>query len=224
MEAATGEMNSYLLRLCHIRRDDPRDDLISRLVYATIDDDRLSDAELVNITSVLFHTGHVTTTLLLGNAVEALHSFPHAAAELRRDPALIPAAVEEVLRYRSPFTTVSRSTTRDVEVAGTVIPANQQVTPWIISANHDERQFPEPRVLDIHRDTSNIAFGHGVHFCLGAPLARLEGRIALRALLDRYADIRVDRTAAITYHPPGMYGAKNLPVIVSRPAGADTPA
>lgn len=214
--AATAEMDAYLLEHCRSRRTMPADDLISRLATAEIDGERLDDEQLVKFASVLFHTGHVSTTLLLGNAVQCLGETPAAADELRGDPALIPGAVEEVLRYRSPFTNVSRVTTREVEVSGTVIPADRMVTPWVISANHDEREFADPGRFDIHRDTAHIAFGRGIHFCLGAPLARLEGRIAIRALLDRFADLRVDPDIPIAYHPGGMYGAKNLPVIVSR--------
>jgi cytochrome P450 len=214
--AATAEMDAYLLEHCRRRRVAPTDDLISRLATAEVDGQRLDDEQLVKFASVLFHTGHITTTLLLGNAVQCLDEAPAAAAELRADPALIPGAVEEVLRHRSPFTTVSRVSTEEVEVAGTVIPADRMVTPWVISANHDEREFAHPDRFDIHREPGHIAFGRGIHFCLGAPLARIEGRIVIGALLDRFADLRVDPDVPIAYQPGGMYGARNLPVIVTR--------
>ncbi|WP_344881107.1 cytochrome P450 [Allokutzneria multivorans] len=216
-DAATRDMNQYLLEHCRARRTDPKEDLITSLVHAEVDGSRLTEDELVKFTSILFHTGHLTTTLMLGNAVQALDAWTDAFAELRADRSLIPNALEEVMRYRSPFTTVSRVSTRDVEVAGHVIPANSMVTPWVISANHDERRFVEPERFDIRRDTSHVAFGHGIHFCLGAPLARLEGRVALNVLFDRFKELRVDPNADIRYHPSGgMYGARNLPVLARR--------
>jgi cytochrome P450 len=218
LRGATADMDAYLLDHGRARRAHPREDLISKLAHAEIDGQRLSDEELVNLSSVLFHTGHVTTTLLIGNTVQCLDEAPAAAEELRAEPSLIPSAIEEVLRHRSPFTTVSRVSIREIEVAGHVIPADRMITPWVISANHDERQFTDPDRFDIHRDTAHVGFGHGIHFCLGAPLARLEGRIASRLLLERFTSIRIDPDgAAIEYYPSGgMYGAKNLPVVVTR--------
>jgi cytochrome P450 len=123
-------------------------------------------------------------------------------------------ALEEVLRLRSPFPQVVRLTKRDVELSGQVIPANQLVMLWLLSANHDERQFTDPERFDIRRSPNEqMAFGHGVHFCLGAPLARLEGRIAVDLLLSRFADIQITPEAGIEYYD-NVFGAKSLPITV----------
>jgi cytochrome P450 len=117
---------------------------------------------------------------------------PDAAAEVRADPALLPAAIEEVLRVRTPFPRLGRITTADAEVGGVSIPAGQIVLPWLTAANRDERVFAEPHRFDIlRRPNPHLTFGHGIHFCLGAPLARLEARVALGLLLQRYWDIEV---------------------------------
>lgn len=212
---ATHEMDGYLLEHCRDRRRNPKDDLISRLTLAEVDGERLSDDEVVKFANVLFAAGNITTTLLLGNAVMCLDGTPGALTRLRADRGLVRPTIEEVLRLRPPFTTVSRVTTRDVEVAGTLIPANRMVTPWLMSANQDERRFLEPRRFDIDRDSSrHLAFSRGIHFCIGAPLARLEGEIALGALLDRYREIAVRWDEPIGFHERGIWGAKNVPVRV----------
>src|SRR5262245_32368790 len=216
VEEALREMDDYLLRQCLERRKSPRDDLISDLVTAEVDGQRLDDEQLVNFSRLLLLAGHITTTLLLGNTMLCLQESPHAAAELRADRSLIPGALEEVLRFRSPFPQIARVTTRDVELSGQGIPSGQLVLLWLLSANHDERRFAEPERFDIHRDPNEqLAFGHGVHFCLGAPLARLEGKIAVDLLLTRFADIRVTPGARIEYYE-NVVGPKALPVTVRR--------
>ncbi|WP_405738322.1 cytochrome P450 [Streptomyces sp. NBC_01525] len=216
-QAATREMDEYLLAHCRQRRGDPKNDLISKLATAEVEGERLTDDEVVKFAGILFLTGHLTTTLLIGNAVQCLDDNPETYAELRADRSLIPSAVEEVLRFRSPFTTVSRVTVTDVEVGGRLIPANRMVTPWVISANHDDAHFPDAGRFVIRRTPNrHVAFGRGGHFCVGAPLARLEARVALNALLDTFTELRVDRDADIAYHARGMYGAKNLPVVARR--------
>ncbi|MGW1894596.1 cytochrome P450 [Streptomyces sp. NPDC002004] len=213
-QEATREMDDYLLDHVRRRRVAPRDDLISRLAVAEVDGERLTDDEVVKFSGILFLTGHLTATLLIGNAVQLLDAHPRAWAELRADRTLVPSAVEEVLRLRSPFTTVSRVTVTDVEVGGRLIPADSMVTPWVISANHDETQFPDAGAFDIRRTPNrHIAFGHGGHFCVGAPLARMEADIALNALMDRFSEVTVDPEARPAYHARGMYGAKSLPVL-----------
>ena len=214
LEQVTRDMADYLLQHCRDRRLNPKDDLISALCVAEVDGERLSEDEVVKFADIVFMAGSVTTTLLLGSSVLCLDQTPAAMAALRRDPGLVPAAIEEVLRYRSPFTTASRIAARDVEIAGTVIPENKVVTPWLMSANHDERRFTDPEVFDIGRAPNpHLAFSHGIHFCIGAPLARMETRIALEAVLRRFPSLAVDRDAEIGYHERGMWGPKNLPVI-----------
>jgi cytochrome P450 len=211
---ALREMDEYLLRHCLARRRQPADDLISDLVTAEVDGERLDDEEVVNFSRLLLLAGHITTTLLLGNTVLCLNEWRDAAAELRADRSRIPPALEEVLRFRSPFPQIARFTKRDVELSGQMIPAHQLVLLWVLSANHDERQFADPERFDIHRDPNEqVAFGHGIHFCLGAPLARLEGKIALDLLLTRLADIEITPGIDLEYYP-NVFGAKSLPLTV----------
>ena len=218
VDEAMREMDEYLLGHCRARRQRPGDDLISDLVTASVDGERLDDEEVVNFSRLLLLAGHITTTLLLGNTVLCMEDCPEAAAALRADPSLIPGALEEVLRFRSPFPQVGRSTTRDVEVAGHVIPAGQVVLLWLLSANHDERHFSDAERFDVRRRPDHVAFGHGIHFCLGAPLARLEGRIAIDLLLRRFADIQVTPGMPIEYYD-NVFGARSLSITVRR-AGA----
>jgi cytochrome P450 len=213
------EMNSYLLVHIRQRRARPGDDLTSELVRAEVDGERLDDQEIVGFVGLLLLAGHITTTALLGNSILTLDEHPDAAAELRADPTGLPAAIEEVLRYRSPFPRVVRRAASDVELGGHTIAANEIVILWIASANRDPTQFSEPDRFDIHRTPNpHLAFGHGIHFCLGAPLARLEAKIALGVLLERYREIAVARDEpAEFYNPWTIISAKRLPVHV-RPA------
>src|SRR5262245_49947125 len=222
VEEALREMDAYLLRHCLARRREPRDDLISDLVTAEVAGERLDDQEVVNFSRLLLVAGHITTTLLLGNTILCLDEWPHAAAELRSDRSLIPAALEEVLRNRSPFPQIARSTTRQVEIEGQSIPEKQVVILWLLSANHDERRFPDPERFDIHREPNEqLAFGHGIHFCLGAPLARLEGKIAVDRLLTRFADIRIAAGTEVEYYD-NVFGPRSLPIEVRRATAAPT--
>ncbi|WP_279578963.1 cytochrome P450 [Fodinicola feengrottensis] len=212
------DLDAYLLEHIVARRKQGRDDLLSKLVEAEIDGEGLDDGEITNFSRLLLVAGHITTTMLLGNAMLCFHDNPEAAADVRANPTLLPSAVEEILRVRSPFLFSARITAVDTELAGTPIPANKMVAPWLLSANHDERQFPDPERFDPHRDPNRQSgFGHGIHFCLGAPLARLEARVALAALLNRFSDIEIADPAAVVYREsPGMYGVKVLPLEVRR--------
>jgi cytochrome P450 len=213
------EMNSYLLAHIQQRRARPADDLMSELVSAEVDGERLDDQEIVGFVGLLLLAGHITTTALLGNSVLTLDEHAGAAAELRADPTRLPAAIEEVLRYRPPFPRLARRAATDVELDGHMIGAHQVVILWVASANRDPAQFPAPDRFDVRRTPNpHLAFGHGIHFCLGAPLARLEARIALGILLERYREIAVARDEpAEFYNPWTMISAKRLPVQV-RPA------
>jgi cytochrome P450 len=211
------QMRDYLGAHCADRRAKPREDLLTKLVQAEVDGDRLTDKQVVDFACLLLMAGHVSTTMLLGNTVLCMEDNPGIQPALRADRSLIPQAIEEVLRTRTPITIASRITTADVVVAGVEIPANSMVMPSLLSANHDERAFPDPERFDLRRNSSQqLAFGHGIHFCLGAPLARTEGRIALELVLDRFRDIRVTPGAEVVYHREGLYGTKNLPVTVIR--------
>jgi cytochrome P450 len=210
------EMNSYLLSHIQERRTRPADDLMSRLVSAEVDGERLDDQEIVGFVGLLLIAGHITTTALLGNAILTLDEYPGAAAELRADPARLPAAIEEVLRYRPPFPRLARRAATDVQLEGHTIGVNEVIILWLASANRDGAQFPDPNRFDISREPNpHLAFGHGIHFCLGAPLARLESRIALEILLERYRRIAVSRDEPVELRSPWtMISAKQLPVVV----------
>src|SRR6185295_16614417 len=197
------EMNAYFLDYIRFRRADPGPDLTSRLVRAEVDGERLADEEIVGFIGLLLLAGHITTTATLGNSVLCFHDNPDAVAEIRADPTLLPAAVEEVLRLRTPFPSLGRLTTVDTQVGGVALPAGQVVLPWLTAANRDERVFADHHRFDIHRRANpHLTFGHGIHFCLGAPLARLEARVALRLLLERYRDIEVADDEAVEERNP----------------------
>lgn len=210
------EMNTYLLDHIRARRARPGDDLTSALVAAEVDGERLVDEEIVGFVGLLLLAGHITTTATLGNAVITFEDNSASVAEIRADPGLLPAAIEEVLRVRTPFPRLARITTAEVEVAGVRIPAGQVVIPWLAAANRDERVFTEPDRFDIHRRPNpHLTFGHGIHFCLGAPLARLEARVALRLLLSRYRDIEVATDEPVKHRNPWtMVAVTKLPVVV----------
>ncbi|GLW09384.1 cytochrome P450 [Microtetraspora sp. NBRC 13810] len=209
------EMADYLAGHAAERRRQPRADLLTRLVEAEVDGERLPDYQVVNFAIILLLAGHVTTTMLLGNTVLCLDAFPEQQARVRADRASIPAVIEESLRLFTPFAAVARSTTREVELGGVTIPADRLLMVWLAAANRDPRQFPAPGVFDPTRDPNpHLGFGRGIHFCLGAPLARLEGRVALDILLDRFGTLRTDPEDPVTFIPtPTMTGVRRLPLI-----------
>ncbi|MDT8912320.1 cytochrome P450 [Amycolatopsis sp. PS_44_ISF1] len=209
-------MNAYLLEHVAKCRANPGDDLISGLVVTEDDGRRLSDEEIVSFVALLLMAGHVTTTALLGNTIMCLEENPGVAERLRADPSLIPAAIEEVLRLRPTLVRQMRLTKEEVEVGGRTVPAGQMLCVWAASANRDEQHFAEPDRFDLDRKPNrHLAFGSGIHFCLGAPLARLEGRVALELMLQRYARMSVPAGEPIEFHNPQVVlGAKKLPLDV----------
>ncbi|MDQ0847802.1 cytochrome P450 [Streptomyces sp. V1I6] len=210
------DMHAYLQGHVSDRRARPGSDLISALVAARVEGERLTDRQIVEFGALLLMAGHVSTSMLLGNTVLCLKDHPDTEAAARADRSLIPAVIEEVLRLRPPITVMARVTTQDTTLAGVKIPAGRMVVPSLLSANHDEQVFTDPQRLDLAREGRQIAFGHGIHYCLGAPLARLEGRIALEALFDRFPDFTPTDGATLRYHRDGLFGVKNLPLTVRR--------
>ncbi|HYR86497.1 MAG TPA: cytochrome P450 [Terriglobia bacterium] len=185
--ATTAEMDTYLGALLDQRRLAPKDDLLTRLAQAEVDGDRLTHSEILGFFQGLLLAGSETTTNLINNAMVLLLDNPDQLALLRQRTDLLPSAIEEALRYRSPLQWMYRKTRRDTVVHGQVVPAGKLILAMIGSANHDPKQFREPRRFDITRDPNpHIAFGHGIHFCIGAPLARIETKIALGDLLRRF--------------------------------------
>ncbi|MDR6505771.1 cytochrome P450 [Arthrobacter oryzae] len=208
------EMTEYFLDLIEQRRTRPGNDLISNLLSAEIDGQKLSVAELLGFCSLLLVAGNETTTNLIGNAVLCFTEVPGTIDRLLKEPSLLPQAIEEVLRYRSPVQSMYRVNVADTSLAATQIPAGAPVVAWIGSANRDERQFQQPARFDIDRgQIRHLAFGHGIHFCLGAPLARLETRIALEAILSRLPGLTLPPESRLERMDSTIvYGLKALPV------------
>ncbi|CAL9366174.1 cytochrome P450 [Streptomyces sp. enrichment culture] len=213
------QMNGYMLEHIRARRADPGDDLTSRLIAAEVDGVRLRDEEMVGFVALLLVAGHITTTALLGNAVVAFDRHPGTHAALRADPARIPAAVEEVLRWLPPFPELGRRVTRPVVLGGHELPADTLLMAHLGAANRDPARFAAPDVFDVTRSPNpHLTFGHGIHFCFGAPLARLEARIALRKLHERFRMLAIPSYEDIAYQNPAVIvGVRQLPVEVGRP-------
>ncbi len=183
-------MSAYLSEAVEARRDAPRDDLITALVQAQEERDALSLEEILSTCVLLLVAGNETTTNLIGNGALALSSHPEEGQKLRQRPELIHTMIEEVLRFDAPVQAAFRTTTRAIVVRGTTIPADSKVALVWGSANRDSAVFPDPDRFDIERQIErHFAFGIGIHFCLGAPLARLEARIATETLLRRMQHI-----------------------------------
>jgi cytochrome P450 len=183
----------YIRKFIRKRRAHPQDDLATALIRAEDAGDKMSEDELVAMVMLLLVAGHETTVNLIGNGIQALLEHPDQLDKLRNDPALIKPAVEELLRYSSPVETATERYAReDVTLGGVTIPRGDMVFAVLASANRDERQFTNPDALDITREPNkHLAFGLGAHFCLGAPLARLEGQIAIHTLLRRLPGLRL---------------------------------
>jgi cytochrome P450 len=192
-----GEMRDYVAATIERRRREPGDDLIDALIRAEVDGGGLTPEELVAFCYLLLVAGNETTANLIGNTVICLASHPGALSALRDDRTLIPAAVEEANRYLSPVQILVRVTRSAVRLGDTVIPAGERVFAYLGSANRDEEHFTEPDRYDPHRREPHLGFGHGVHYCLGAPLGRLAAKAAVEALLD---------------HLPGEWAVADHPV------------
>ena len=188
------EFANYMQQLVAERRRQPGNDLLSGLIHAEEGGDRLDESELFSMLSLLIVAGHETTVSLIGNAVLALLQHPDTLKEIKTNPEIIPSVIEELLRYDSPVErTLTRFVTEDIELSGQQFRRGDLVIVILGSANRDETQFPSSAVLDIHRKQNpHIGFGKGIHYCLGAPLARLEGEIALRVLFGRIPDLTLN--------------------------------
>jgi len=185
------EFNAYFMEHIERRRRDPKDDLISTLVAAESGEAALTPMETLMFTILLLIAGNETTTNLMGNTVLALLDEPEQLARVQSDPSLVPALVEEGLRFDGPVQMLFRETTRDAELAGATIPKGSVVFPIFASANRDDAQFPDAERFDIDRNTrGHLAFGFGIHFCLGASLARLEARVGFEELFRRVSSLR----------------------------------
>lgn len=215
---AVMEMSAYFINMIEHRRKEPGEDLISGLLAAQIEGERLSEIELLGFCALLLVAGNETTTNLLVNAMYTFTELPEVWQHLRAEPERLEDAIEEVLRYRSPVQAMFRFTKSEVELQGQVIPENSPIIAWIGSANHDEARFSEPDKFKIDRSPNkHLAFGKGIHYCLGAPLARLEARISLHSMLKQFSEIERKSKDGLQ-RPPSLivYGLRSLPIRFSR--------
>jgi len=221
---AAAEISVYVKELIAERRAGAErkvpNDLLTGLAWAELDGERLTEEEIIGFFQLLLVAGQETTANLINNAVLCFMEHPKELERLRRQPELLPSAIEEVLRYRSPVQWMFRGTRREARMHGQVIPAGKLVLPMIGSANRDPTQFPDPDQFDIAREpNAHIAFGHGVHFCLGASLARLEAKIALTEFLRRIKNFRPASTEP--WEPRKalhVHGPSKLPIRFERTA------
>ena len=211
---AQQELGIYFYGLFEERKRNPQNDLISALLATEVEGKTFSNLELIALCSLLLLAGNDTTRHLIGNAILCLDTFPESMEQLQAQPELIPDAVEEVLRYLPSISSPARVAARDVVIEGQNIQAGQWVLPMVASANRDEAYFANPETFNIQRTPNrHLTFGYGIHFCLGAPLARLESRIALEMLLARFKNIkRMHEVPLQAVVSPQLYGVQHLPV------------
>lgn len=207
------EMTDYIEQIVAERRENPRDDLVSVLVDAE-QGEALTAGEVLSFVILLLIAGNETTTNLIGNTMKALLNHPDQMADVERDTSLIPAVLEETLRFDSPIQGLPRKAMRDVEMERGTIPKDAFVMVLFASANHDEHQFLEPERFDMRRDPrGHVAFGHGIHFCLGASLARLEARVAFETLFSRCQGFRLDGDEIPMIDSMLLRGPRSLPLV-----------
>lgn len=213
-EQANEELNDYFAKIIAQRRKDPKDDLISLLLTAEIEGQKLNDKEILGFSILLLAAGNETTTNLITNAVRRLTEDQQMQQQLREQPELISSYIEEVLRFYPPIQAIGRVATSDIEIGGKQIKVGDQVVSWVAAANRDEAKFTDPDIFIVDRKpNAHLAFGFGIHFCLGAPLARLEGQIALRTIVERMEEIRFVSDTQLSYiQSPFVYGVKQFPI------------
>jgi cytochrome P450 len=217
--AAAARLRAYFQAAIEDRREHPRDDMITGLAQAEVATEdgprRLTTDQAASVTTELVAAGTETVARLLGWFASVLSDHPDQRAELVADASLVPNAVEELLRYEPPTPVQGRMTLREVALHGVVIPARSRVLLITGAAGRDDRRYPEPDRFDIHRMfDSHVSFGHGIHFCLGAGLARLEGRVAVEETLRRFPEWDVDRANAVRLHTSTVRGYDRLPILL----------
>jgi cytochrome P450 len=218
MQASSQAIMLYFQEAIRQRRENQtgysNEDFLTGLLAAEVDGEHLSESDIMSLSMLLLVAGHETTTNLINNALVCLDEHPEAIEQLRADSGLWSTAIEEILRYRGPIHSTLRLAKVDTAIGGQTIEAGQIVIPMFASANLDDAQFPNADSFDIQRSPNrHIGFGYGVHFCLGAPLARLEARIALTSMLDRLPRIRRDRSIELELKPSwNIYSLKHLPI------------
>ncbi|MFP1624176.1 cytochrome P450 family protein [Streptomyces sp. 5K101] len=216
VNGAWQRMRAYVTKLLDAKRSRPGDDLLSALISARDEGQRLNEDELIAMTFLLLAAGYITTVNLIGGGIATLLAHPDQLALLRDDPGLLPDAIEEFLRYDGPVSPgIARFAREDVEIAGVTIPRGATVLIASAIADRDPARFPDPDRLDVTRgDNGHLAFGHGIHYCLGAPLARLEGRIAIGTALRRLPDLALAVPPTdLPWRLGGLRGPTRLPVM-----------
>ncbi len=213
-QQASRELYQYFMGVIEQRKAQPQNDLVSALLAAEVEGEKLDIPHLLSFCLLLLVAGNETTTNLIGNAVICLTERPGRWRQLADNRDLLDSAIEEALRFRSPVQGMVRKAVDDIELGGQLIRRNQLVTAWMGSANRDEHKFENAHEYQINRHPNpHMAFGMGVHFCLGAPLARLEARTALNVLLDRFPNLQATEGQQLELLPsPMVYGVKSLPI------------
>ena len=220
--AAHDAYRTYFEGLFAQRREKPEDDLLTALVQAEDEGDRLSNEELMKMAILMFGAGHTTTQTLISNMIIELARHPAEVEKLRERPELIPSAVEEVLRFHSPAISIPRRATTDVTIRGKTVPEGDMALLWIQSGNLDPEAFPDPERFDVERfapgkkTSRNLAFAVGAHLCIGAPLARMEGEVALKYWLDATKDFELAEEGPLAWNERlVVVGVERLPVKVT---------
>jgi len=212
----TQEMVAYFGQMAAARRAHGAEDLITALVEAEVEGESLEEWEMLGFCMLLLIAGNETTTNLMSNMLNLLMDRPELWQRLREDRSLVETVIEETLRYESPVQQLLRVATHDVEIAGVKIPEGEMVAVFFGAANRDPREFPNPDEFRLDRDLrSQVSFGMGIHYCLGAPLARAEARISLNAFLDRFpALMRGEAPAVRQTQSPIVFGFQQLPLVL----------
>jgi len=210
------DLHAYLRAAIETYRKRPSDTFLSDLVRAEEEEQRLTADEVLNLAVITLGAGNETTTNLIGNAMLALFDYPEQMAKVRANPTLVSNLVEEALRYEPPVQWFPRLTTQEVTLADTTLPAGTVIMAMFASANRDERKFPDSERFDISRNADgHVTFGFGVHFCLGAQLARLEGRVVLEMLLQRFPRLARAEGPVLRMQNPSLRGLKTLPLMLT---------
>jgi cytochrome P450 len=206
-------LNNFLKKLIQLRKKDPQEDLVTALVQAEAEGEKLSEDEMIAMLFLLLLAGHETTVNLIGNGTLSLLENPSEFEALKGNMGLLDSAIEEMLRYASPSQQVApRYALEDIDMNGIVLPKGSTAVAWIASANRDERVFSNPHQFDIRRNPNkHLAFGMGIHYCLGAPLARMEGKIAFSRLLGRFPNLKQAGDLKWT-QSPSILGMKSFPI------------
>jgi cytochrome P450 len=220
LEQIQNEMDDYFQKAINEKKEKPGEDLVTHLIKAETDEKRLSGEDILSFCSLLLQAGHITTVNLINNCILSLLEHPRQLEKVQdsnNDPALVTSTIEETLRYRSPVQALIRFATKDVQVGGKTIKSGKRVIVLIGSANHDETIFSNPEEFNVARSPNpHIAFGAGIHLCLGAPLARLESKVAVQILLSRLQRLQLgDDVKNLEPVSNGVifYGVKNLPLL-----------